>query len=257
MGISGALIRDLTALVSHGAVVGDSAELTEFGRDFWAQRGVPGVVVRARGTEDVVATLRFAARHGIPVVPRGAGTNISAGFLPTPERIMLDLRSMNRVLEIDPERRSSLVEPGLLNGDLQTELAPFGLCFSPDPASAPLSSIGGNIAENSGGPHCLKYGVTVHHVAGVECVLAGGDLLSLNADDRGADLLGVVIGSEGTLGVVTQARLRLRPLPERTSTLLAVFDEMAATTDAVSEIINSGIIPAALELMDRTSVAVA
>ena len=170
---------------------------------------------------------------------------------------MLDLRAMSRVLEIDPERLSAVVEPGLLNGALQTELAPYGLCFSPDPASAPLSSIGGNIAENSGGPHCLKYGVTVHHVAGVECVLASGDLVSLNAEDRGTDLLGVLIGSEGTLGVVTRARLRLRPLPARTSTLMAVFAEMEAAINAVSEILDSGIIPAALEFMDHTSVVVA
>ena len=257
MAISDALIRDLTALVSSGAIVSSPAELPGYGRDFWAQRGTPGVVVRASRTEDVVATLRFAAAQGIPVVPRGAGTNISAGFLPTPERIMLDLRAMSRVLEIDPERLSAVVEPGLLNGALQTELAPYGLCFSPDPASAPLSSIGGNIAENSGGPHCLKYGVTVHHVAGVECVLASGDLVSLNAEDRGADLLGVLIGSEGTLGVVTRARLRLRPLPARTSTLLAVFAEMEAAIDAVSAILDSGIIPAALEFMDHTSVVVA
>ena len=170
---------------------------------------------------------------------------------------MLDLRGMNRVLEIDPERRSALVEPGLLNGDLQARLAPFGLCFSPDPASAPLSSIGGNIAENSGGPHCFKYGVTVHHVAGVDCVLTAGDQLALNAEDRGTDLLGVIIGSEGTLAIVTQARLRLRPLPARTSTILAVFNTMEAATEAVSEIINGGVIPAALELMDHTSVLIA
>jgi glycolate oxidase len=257
MTISAALIHDLSALVSRDALVSDPAELPEFGRDFWAQRGTPGVVVRAGCAEDVVATMRFAAEHGLPVVPRGAGTNISAGFLPAPERIMLDLRGMNRVLEIDPEQRSALVEPGLLNGDLQAKLAPYGLCFSPDPASAPLSSIGGNIAENSGGPHCFKYGVTVHHVAGIECVLMGGDRLSLAADDRGTDLLGVVIGSEGTLAVVTQAQLRLRPLPARTSTILAVFDTMEAATEAVSAIINGGVIPAALELMDHTSVLVA
>src|SRR6478736_5880764 len=134
MGISDSLIRDLAALVSSGAIVSEPAELPGYGRDFWAQRGTPGVVVRASRAEDVVATLRFAAVQGIPVVPRGAGTNISAGFLPTPERIMLDLRAMNRVLEIDPEGHTALVEPGLLNGALQTELAPYGLCFSPDPA---------------------------------------------------------------------------------------------------------------------------
>lgn len=257
MPIKETIIHDLAVAVSPDAVVADADSLSEAGRDFWAQRGMPGVLVRAGSTDDVVATLRFAQERGIRVVPRGAGTNVGGGFLPSPESILLDLRQMNRVLSIDPEQRVAVVEPGLLNGNLQHQLEPYGLCYSPDPASVPLCSIGGNIAENSGGPHCLKYGVTVHHVDSVDCVLIGGDVVRLSALDQGPDLLGVMIGSEGTLGVVTQARLRLRPLPSTTSSLLVAFDALDAAIDAVSEILRAGVIPAALEFMDRASVDLA
>jgi glycolate oxidase len=257
MSISEAMIRDLSAALSAGSVVTEHAALVESGHDFWAQRGIPGVLVRAASVEDVAATLRFSQSHSIPVVPRAAGTNVGGGFLPSNESILLDLRAMNRVLEINPEECIAVVEPGLLNGDLQQRLAPHRLCFSPDPASAPLSSIGGNIAENSGGPHCLKHGVTVHHVDAVDCVLIGGDVVRLQADDHGPDLLGVLLGSEGTLGVVTQARLRLRPLPATTSSLMAAFDDLDAAIEAVSNILHAGVIPAALEFMDHASVAVA
>jgi len=248
-------VRDLARLLSPGALITDPRVLPEYGRDFWAQRGIPGAVVRPRHTEDVVATLRFAQEHGIPVVPRAAGTNIGGGFLPASDRLLVDLRAMNRVLHLDPQRRLATVQPGLLNGALQQQLAPLGLCYSPDPASAPLSSIGGNIAENAGGPHCLKYGVTFHHVAGIECVLPGGRVVQLNAHDTGPDLLGVLIGSEGTLAVVTEARLALRPLPPVTRTLLAVFDRAEDAAQAVSAIIAAGVAPAALEFFDRAAVA--
>lgn len=248
-------VRDLAHLLSPGALITDPRLLPEYGRDFWAQRGIPGAVVCPRHTEDVVATLRFAQERGIPVVPRAAGTNIGAGFLPASDRLLLDLRAMNRVLHLDPERPLVTVQPGLLNGALQEQLAPLRLCYSPDPASAPLSSIGGNIAENAGGPHCLKYGVTFHHVTGIECVLPGGRVMQLNAADDGPDLLGVLIGSEGTLAVVTEARLALRPLPPVTRTLLAVFDRAEDAAQAVAAIIAAGVVPAALEFFDRAAVA--
>lgn len=249
-----ALVADLRAALPAGVVVTEAGELPAYGQDFWTLRGVPGAVVRATSAETVSETLRFAARHGVPVVPRAAGTNVSAGFLPTPERIMLDLRPMQRIVGIDPERREAVVEPGVINGELQKALAPHGLYFSPDPASAAFSSIGGNIAENAGGPHCLKYGVTVHHVNAVECALIGGDRLRLAATDRGPDLLGVVIGSEGTLAIVTEATLKLLPLPAVTRTLLAVFDDADAVAEAVSAIIAAGVVPAALEYCDNTAI---
>ncbi len=251
--IADALVRDLAARLSPAALVTDEQERAACGRDFWDQRGVPAVVVRAARAEDVAATLRFAAAHGIPVVPRAAGTNIGVGFVPAAGRIMLDLRPLDRVLSIDPVRRLAVVEPGVLNGALQQRLAPLGLCFSPDPASAPISTVGGNIAENAGGPHCLKYGVTVHHVEAVDCALPGGDMVALRADDTGPDLLGVLVGSEGTLGVITRATVRLRPLPSLTRSLLASFARVEAATEAVSAIIAAGVVPAALEFFDRAA----
>jgi glycolate oxidase len=254
MPISAALVHDLRPLLSPDALVTEAAALPAYGHDFWTQRGTPGAVVRAARVEDVTATLRYAAERGISIVPRAAGTNVSAGFLPTPERIMLDLRPMNTVLKIDPERREAVVQPGVINGDLNARVASLGLCFSPDPGSAAISSIGGNIAENAGGMHCLKYGVTVHHVNAVDCALIGGDMVRLAADDTGPDLLGLLIGSEGTLGIVTQATVALRPLPAVTRTLLAVFDDADEAAAAVSATIAAGIIPAAMEFFDRAAV---
>jgi len=252
--ISTALANDLRPLLSPDALVTDAAALPAYGHDFWTQRGTPGIVVRAARAEDVIATLRYAAACGIPVVARAAGTNVSAGFLPTPERIMLDLRPMHRVLTIDTERREAVVQPGVINGDLNARLAPLGFCFSPDPGSAAISSIGGNIAENAGGMHCLKYGVTDDHVVAVACALIGGDMMRFAADDTGPDLLGLLIGSEGTLGIVTEATVALRPLPAVTRTLLAVFDDADDAAAAVSATIAAGIIPAAMEFFDRPAV---
>jgi len=248
------ITSDLTRYLSPGALLSDPTELPAYGSDFWGQRGTPGVVVRAAHTQDIVETLRYAAARGIPVIPRAAGTNGSAGFLPTSASILLDLRRLNRVRHIDPELREAIVEPGVLNGDLQAQLAPLGFRYSPDPASAPISTIGGNIAENAGGPRCLKYGVTFHHVHGVECVLANGDILQLNALDAGPDLLGVIIGSEGTLGVVTQARLKLNPLPQATRTLLASFDQPEKAATLVSSILATGILPATIEYLDQQAI---
>ncbi len=248
------ITSDLTRYLSHGALLSDPTELPTYGSDFWGQRGTPGVVVRAARTQDIVETLRYAVARGIPVIPRAAGTNIGAGFLPTSASILLDLRRLNHVQHIDPELREAIVEPGVLNGDLQAQLAPLGFRYSPDPASAPISTIGGNIAENAGGPRCLKYGVTFHHVHGVECVLADGNILQLNALDTGPDLLGVIIGSEGTLGIVTQARLKLSPLPQATRTLLASFDQPEKAAASVSSILATGILPATIEYLDQQAI---
>ncbi|MGI8691192.1 MAG: FAD-binding oxidoreductase [Thermomicrobiales bacterium] len=252
--IVASLANDLRPLVSPNALVTDTVALPAYGHDFWTQRGTPGIAVRAARAEDVSATLRYAAERGIAVVPRAAGTNVSAGFLPTPERILLDLRPLNQVMTIDTERREAVVQPGVINGDLNARLAPLGFCFSPDPGSAAISSIGGNIAENAGGMHCLKYGVTDDHVNAVTCALIGGDMTRLASDDVGSDLLGLLIGSEGTLGIVTEATVALRPLPAVTRTLLAIFDDADDAAAAVSATIAAGIIPAAMEFFDRAAV---
>ena len=180
--------------------------------DFITQRGVPAVVARLASSDQVMALLRYASEHGIAIVPRGAATNLSAAIAPGDDSLMLDLASMNRIVEIDAQARRAVVEPGVINADLKTAVAPLGLVYAPDPASTPISTIGGNIAENAGGPGCIKYGVTFHHVLAVDVALADGRLVTFSDDDE-VDLLGVTIGSEGILGVVTRAVLNLMPIP--------------------------------------------
>ena len=246
-----ALAHDLQGLIGAQPLVTDPAELPAYGEDFLENRGTPGVVVRPTRAEEVAAIMRYAAERGIAVVPRAAGTNVAAAFLPTPERIMLDFRWMNRVRSVDPERRLAVVEPGVINGDLNASLSTLGLFYAPDPASAAMSTIGGNLATNAGGLHCLKYGVTVHHVQAATWVLPDGQVLHLDADGPGADLLGVLIGSEGTLGAVTEATLRLTPIPPLTRTLLGVFDRTEDAVEAVSATIAAGLLPAAMEYWER------
>src|ERR1019366_4306869 len=248
------IAADMAKHLSDNALIDDPLELPAYGSDFWGQRGTPGLVVRAAHTQDIITTLRYAGTYSIPVIPRAAGTNIGAGFLPTSTSILLDLRRLNQVITIDPEQGEATVEPGVLNGDLQAQLAPLGLRYSPDPASAPISTIGGNIAENAGGPRCLKYGVTYHHVLGIECVLADGGVLQLNASDTGPDLLGVIIGSEGTLAIVSKARLKLSPLPQATRTLFASFEQPEKAGQAVSAILATGIVPATIEYLDQQAI---
>jgi glycolate oxidase len=249
-----ALVADLRRALSPDALVTDAEALPAYGQDFREHRGTPGVVVRPHGQGDVAATLRCATAYGIAVVPRAAGTNVASGFLPTPERIMLDLRSLNRVLRVDAARCEAVVQPGVINGDLNAQLASLGLCYSPDPASSSISTIGGNIATNAGGPHCLKYGATFHHVSGIACALATGETLRLSAQDTGPDLLGVVIGSEGTLAIVTEATLALRSLPAMTRTLLAAFADAEEAVHAVAAILAAGVVPAALEYADAVAI---
>ncbi len=214
---------------------------------------MPAVVVKPDRSDQVTALLGYAAERGIPVTPRAAGTNLCGGFAPTPESVALDLSGLNRVVEVDVEARRAVVEPGVINAALQEHLRPSGLCWSPDPASAAISTVGGNIAENAGGPSCIKHGVTFHHVLGLEVALAGGRLLRLDRDDE-VDLLGLMIGSEGILGVVTQAVLSLRPLPRATWTALAAFDRIEEAALTVSAIVAEGLTPSALELCDQRQV---
>jgi glycolate oxidase len=214
---------------------------------------VPAAVARVTSGEQAAALLGYASERGVPVSPRGAGTNLCGGFAPGSESVVLDMSSMTRILSLDLDGRRATVEPGLINGDLQAALVPHRLCFSPDPASAGISTIGGNIIENAGGPGCIKHGVTFHHVAAVEVALAGGRLARFGEGDR-VDLLGVMIGSEGILGVVTEATLKLRPLPAKTWTALAGFARLEEAVATVSEVVAAGISPAALELCDRRQV---
>jgi glycolate oxidase len=234
-------------------VLDGRAEREAAGTDFVTHRGTPAAVVRAASADQVAALLGYASERGISISPRAAGTNLCGGFVPGPSSVVLDMSGMTRILSVDPDGLRATVDPGLINADLQVALAPHGLCFSPDPASAAISTIGGNIMENAGGPGCIKHGVTFHHVAAVEVALADGRLVRF-AEGDDIDLLGVIIGSEGILGVVTQATLKLRPLPAATWTALVSFDRLEDAVAAVSEVIAAGLSPAALELCDRRQV---
>ncbi|MGA5462017.1 FAD-linked oxidase C-terminal domain-containing protein [Mycobacterium sp. NPDC050041] len=250
-----ALGSDLRRLVGSDAIMTDKAARVLAGTDFITQRGIPAVVARPTSSDQVVALLRYASEHGLRMVPRGAATNLSGAIAPGDESLVLDLTGMNRILEIDAQARRAVVEPGVINADLKAAAAPAGLVYAPDPASTPISTIGGNIAENAGGPGCIKHGVTFHHVLGLDVVLADGRLVTFTDDDE-VDLLGVVIGSEGILGVVTRAVLKLMPIPAVRWTALAAFDRVEDAALAVSEIIAAGILPAALELCDQRFVEI-
>ena len=187
--------------------------------------------------------MRVATEHAIAVVPRGGASNCSAGMMPATDRVLLDLSGLNQILDIDVENRRARVEPGVINSDLQAALAPHGLCFSPDPVSAHLATVAGNIIENAGGPHALKYGVTYNHIVSVEVVLPDGSTATLSADDEGPDLLGVLIGSEGTLGIVTEATVALRPIAEVTHSLMGAFATARDAADTIAAVIASGVVP--------------
>jgi glycolate oxidase len=218
------------------------------------------VVVLPRSAAEVQAVVRICGREGLPFVARGHGTGLSGGALPVPGGVLISLTRLNRVLEIDIPNRRVTLEPGVTNLEVTRRVAPFGYYYAPDPSSQQVCSLGGNVAENSGGAHCLKYGFTVHHVLAVEAVLPDGELVQIGsplADAPGPDLLGLVIGSEGTLAVVTKVVVRILRKPERVQTLLAAFDSIGTAGSAVSDIIAAGIIPAAVEMMDGLAIAAA
>ncbi|MBI2877108.1 MAG: FAD-binding protein [Candidatus Tectomicrobia bacterium] len=250
---SRAFIAELVALLGEEGVLGSPVDLRAYGYDASLEWGVPEVIALPASTAQVAAAIRLAHRWGIPFLPRGSGTNLSGGTVPVRGGMILELSRMNRILEIDLFNRRAVVEPGLLNLDLQEALAPLGYRFAPDPSSQRISTLGGNAGENSGGPHCLRYGVTSQHILGLEAVLPDGEVITLGGkalDPPGYDLVGLLVGSEGTLAVITRLVLRLLPLPEATETLLAIFRTVEEASQAVSEIIARGILPACLEMMD-------
>ena len=247
--------RFAAAATAHGDVTTDEGVLTERGRDYWGVGGVAGLLVRPHGRDDIAPIVRLASEHGVALVPRGGASNCSGGMMPATGRVLLDLTGLNQILDIDVENRRARVETGVVNSDLQTALAPHGLCFSPDPVSAHLATIGGNIIENAGGPHALKYGVTYNHILSVNVVLPDGSTVTFNADDEGPDLLGVLIGSEGTLGIVTEATVALRPIAEVTHSLMGAFASAREAADTIAAIIATGVVPAAVEWLDRAGIA--
>jgi glycolate oxidase len=257
MALSTSVIEEIRRIVGRESVIDSANDLRIFERDASIEGALPDAVVLASTTEQVANVIKVAAKHKIPVVPRGAGTGLSGGAVTIRGGIALQVTRMRRILEIDPVAQTALVEPGVVNQELSLAAASHGLFYAPDPSSQKACTIGGNAAENSGGPHCLYYGVTTNHVLGMEVVLADGSVhwVSGDAPDRiGLDLCGVLVGSEGTLCAITKIKVRLLRIPPTVATLLAAFPTIETASHAVSAIIARGIVPAALEMMDRMTV---
>src|SRR5947199_3278291 len=247
-------LERLHAIVGPGALLASPSELVVYECDgYTIEKNKPDVVVFPTTTEQVVQIVRACHDHGVPFLPRGAGTSLAGGCLPVGGGVMLALTRMKRILEVNLRDRYAVVEPGVVNLWLTNHLRKDGFHFAPDPSSQGACTIGGNIATNSGGPHTLKYGVTVNHVLGIELVLPDGRVVRTGGpveDVPGYDLTGVIVGSEGTFGVVTKVWVRLTPLPPAVRTLLGIFDSIDDATNTITEIIGAGIIPAALEMID-------
>jgi glycolate oxidase len=257
-GMTDAFLDELQRLAAPGSLLREEADLLTYESDALVHlRARPGAVVLPRSAEDVQMVVRLCCREGVPFVARGSGTGLSGGALPREDGVLICLSRLNRILDVDIPNLRVTVEPGVTNLAITNRVAPSGCYYAPDPSSQVVCSIGGNIAENSGGAHCLKYGFTVHHVLGVEAVLPDGELIHVGGgalDAPGLDLLGVLVGSEGTLAVVTKATLRLLRRPEAVLTLLAGFRSIDEAGQAVSAIIGCGIVPAAVEMMDRLTI---
>jgi glycolate oxidase len=256
-----AFVATIERIVGRDGILSDPTELLAYESDGLARlRETPALVVLPGDARQVQAVVRACHDRQIAFVARGHGTGLSGGALPVPGAVLIVLTRLNRILDVDIANQRITVEPGVINLDVSRTVSPFGFHYAPDPSSQQICSIGGNVAENSGGAHCLKYGFTVHHVLGLEVVLPNGDLVQVGGsavDLPGFDCLGVLVGSEGTLGIVTKATLRLLRMPETVRTILAAFDSTEAAGNAVSDIIAAGIIPAAVEMMDRLTVEAA
>ena len=251
------LARALAAIVGERRVLARPGELRAYESD-----GLPGyqhrpsLAVFPGSREETIAVVRLFAERGVRFVPRGAGTGLSGGAL-ADDVVLLGLHRLRTILSIDPDNGRAVVEPGVVNSSLSRAAAPYGLHYVPDPSSQTACTIGGNVAENAGGPHCLKYGVTLNHVLAVTALLPSGEIVMLGnpaGENEGYDLLGAFVGSEGCFGVALDVTVRLEPLPQAVHTLLADFTSVNAAAEAVSAIIASGIVPAALELMDAATI---
>jgi glycolate oxidase len=250
------LVDRLRAVVGADAVLSAPGELLAYECDgYTVEKNRPDVVVLPTSAEQVAAVVAVCNELDVPFLPRGAGTSLAGGCLPVGGGVVISLARMKRILEVDYRNRYAVVEPGVVNLSLTNHLRPHGWHFAPDPSSQGACTVGGNVATNSGGPHTLKYGVTVNHVLGVELVLPDGRVVRTGGpaeDNPGYDLTGVVVGSEGTFGVVTKVWVRLTRNPEAYRTLLAVFETIDDATNTISDLIGAGIVPAALEMLDHT-----
>ncbi|MPZ98139.1 MAG: FAD-binding protein [Dehalococcoidia bacterium] len=249
-----ALVRDLQAALGERHVLWAPEDLLVYEYDASIDRARPDVAVFPGDAEETAAVVRIANLHDVPVVPRGSGTGFAGGAIAVRGGVLIVTTRMNRILQVDAENRLAVVEPGVINLALQQAVAPHGLLYAPDPSSQRICSLGGNIANNSGGPHTLAHGSTVNHVLGVEVVLPDGRITWLGGrqlDAPGVDLRGLFVGSEGTLGIATKICLRLMRQQEAVQTMLAIFDSVEAASAAVSAVIRRGVVPVALEMLDQ------
>jgi glycolate oxidase len=253
------LFDDLRRIVGPDGLIAGAGSLATYEHDGFMARARPLAVCLPTETSQVVALLRLASAAGLPVTPRGAGTGLSGGSTAVGGGLVIATSRMSRIVHLDPENLRATVQPGVVNADLSRVAERHGLYYGPDPSSQSASTIGGNVAENAGGPHCLAYGVTTDHVLALEAVTADGEVITCGAypggaDTAGYDLAGLLTGSEGNLAFVTGITVRLMPCPEAVGTLLALFDTIAAAGAAATAVIAAGIIPAALEFVDATTI---
>ncbi|MEU4697746.1 FAD-binding oxidoreductase [Nonomuraea dietziae] len=252
------LIGRLGEVLEPEAVITDPVRLRTYECDgLTYHRATPGVAVLPENAEQVAGVIRLCNEYGVPFVARGSGTGLSGGALPRTDGVLIVTSKMRAIVEIDLPNRRAVVEPGVTNLAITEAVRDQGYYYAPDPSSQQVCSIGGNVAENSGGAHCLKYGFTVNHVEACEIVTPDGDIVTLDRADPGYDLLGAFIGSEGTLGVTTKVTVRLSRAPEAVTTVLAAFENIEQGGEAVSAIIAAGILPAAIEMMDALAIAAA
>lgn len=252
-----AMIQELTKIVGKEDVMASEMEIQLYGYDASLNPGKPDCIVMPASTEEVSRVVRFAHENGIPVVARGSGTNLSGGSSPTKGGIAMLFTRMNKILEIDVDNQRVVVEPGAITLDIKNAIGKYGYLYHPDPSSEKATTIAGNLGENAGGAHCFKYGVTSNHVLGAEVVLADGTVVEVGGkslDNPGFDLPGLLVGSEGTLGMVTKLVLRMMPKTEAVKTMLAVYDTIADGANTVTDIVKAGMIPTTLEMMDNLTI---
>ena len=252
------LISDLESVVGADAVFHRAPDLLVYEYDGSVEGAVdlarPLAVVLPRTARQIAEIVKIGKRESLPIVPRGAGTGLSGGAVAQSGGIIVALTRMDAIVSVDYENEFALVEPGVINLELSDFTGQQGYFFAPDPSSQRACTIGGNVAENSGGPHCLKYGVTTNHVLGVEFVTSDGDVKWIDTGQAGYDLTAAIVGSEGMLGIVTQVKVRMTPAPERVSVILAAFPDIETASHAVTGVISAGIVPAALEMMDALTI---
>ncbi|MDQ0272320.1 FAD-linked oxidase C-terminal domain-containing protein [Cytobacillus purgationiresistens] len=253
------IIRLASMVDGLGSILYEKADLLSYDCDgFTIHTALPKAVVFPENTEEVANIVKYCHEQGLPFLARGAGTGLSGGAIPLNQEVIISMVKMKKLLSVDLENRRAVVEPGFVNLKLTNSISDKGYYYAPDPSSQYCCTIGGNVAENAGGAHCLKYGVTTNHILGLEVVLPNGEIVEIGSngvpDEPGYDLLGLLTGSEGTLGIVTKITVRILKNPEDKQTVLAYFDKIEDGSQAVSDIVSAGIVPAALEMMDKTAI---